>query len=278
MNRRENANDESFPMFPAAIRKDVPIPYYYQLKELLLEAIKANRWEVGSQIPSERELCESFGLSRATVRQAIDTLVNEGVLRREKGRGTFVAQPKIVEGLVESPKGFYDDMTGRGIKVDTQVLRFELEPASPSVAGALGVEEKEPLIVIDRLRLIDNEPILIVTSYVPYRLCPDLLHDDLAVTGLYRLLEDKYGIRIVRAKRYMEAVLANEFEAQVLGIDIGAPLMLIESTAYLQSGQGIEHFKAKHRGDRTRFLVESYTNIVRRQENNDAPSRKGDQK
>jgi GntR family transcriptional regulator len=243
------------------IDKDVPIPYHYQLRELLRGEIVSGRWVVDERLPSERELCEAFDLSRTTVREAIDALVNEGLLRREKGRGTFVAAPKIVEGLLQSPSGFTDSMAEQGIPVHTRVLRMELSTAPYVVAQELRITSHDPVIIIDRIRCIFDEPILIVTSHLPERLFPSLLDEDLTDTSLYQLLQLKYGLTISKAKRYMEAVAANEMEARLLKIATGAPLMLIESTTYTHEDSPFEYFKARHRGDRTRFLVESYTPV-----------------
>jgi GntR family transcriptional regulator len=255
-------------MLTDAIDKETPIPYHYQLRELLRGEIVAGRWAVDEKLPSERELCEAFDLSRTTVREAIDALVNEGLLRREKGRGTFVASPKIVEGLLQSPAGFTDSMEEQGYRVETKVLHIEIVPAPRIVLQELRLGSDELVTVIDRLRFILHEPILLVTSYVPQKICPSLIKEDLTHNSLYRLLRRKHDLRIARAKRFMEAVSANELEAKLLGIEPGAPLMLIESTAFLEDGTPIEYFKARHRGDRTRFLVESFKRVIK---NNNHP-------
>jgi GntR family transcriptional regulator len=245
-----------------AIDKEIPIPYHYQLRELLRGEIVAGRWAVNEKLPSERELCEAFDLSRTTVREAIDALVNEGLLRREKGRGTFIAEPKIVEDILQSPTGFADSMAQEGIPIQTGVLRMEVGPAPQVVARELRLALGEPVIIIDRLRFVFDEPLLLVTSYVPQKLCPTLLNDNLRQNSLYDLLRNKYGFIIARARRFMEAVAANDMEARLLKIEPGAPLMLIESIVYTDDGAPLEYFKARHRGDRTRFLVESYTPLM----------------
>lgn len=250
-------------MSSADIDKEVPIPYHYQLRELLRDEIAAGRWEVGERLPSERELCETFNLSRTTVREAIDALVNEGLLRREKGRGTFVAEPKILESLLQTPIGFMDSMLEQGYHVETRVLRMEIVPVPRTIAHELRLRSDEPVTVIDRLRFVLNEPILLVTSYVPQKMCPSLINEDLTRNSLYHLLQGKYSLRIAHAKRFMEAVAANELEARLLNIEPGSPLMLIESTAYLEDGSPLEYFKARHRGDRTRFLVESFKRVLK---------------
>jgi len=254
-------NDNSW-MSEQDIQKNVPIPYHFQLREIIRNEITAGRWDVGERLPSEREFCEAYNLSRTTVREALDALVSDGLLRREKGRGTFVAEPKIVERWLGTPDGFTESMMEEGYRLETHVLSAEVVPAPYKVEVELRLSSGEPVVVLDRLRLILDEPILLVTSYLPERLVPDLVHADLVKNSLYTTLRDSYGIEIAKAQRCMEAVAANEMEARLLKINRGAPLMLIESTAFLADGTPVEFFKARHRGDRTRFLVESYKSIV----------------
>ena len=244
-----------------AIDREVPIPYHYQLRELLRDEIVAGRWAVNERLPSERELCEAFDLSRTTIREAIDALVNEGLLRREKGRGTFVAEPKMVESILWSSP-FSGSMAEQGISIKTRVLRLEVVIPPYVVAQELRLASDEPVIVLDRVRSAFNEPILVSTAYVPHKLCPTLVNDDLVHNSLYQLLGQKYGLTIAQAKRYLEAIAANEFEAELLNIRPGTPLMLIESTVYMEDGIPLEYFKSRHRGDRTRFLVGTYKPVM----------------
>jgi len=244
------------------IDKSIPIPYHYQLRELLRSHIVTGQWRVGDRLPAERELCEAFGLSRTTVREAIESLVSDGLLRREKGKGTFVAEPKIMEGLLGNPIGFTDAMAEQGYQVETKVLRFEVVTAPADLASELRLTPDEPVTVLERLRFVLGLPILVVTSYLPERLCPGLVGEDFTHRSLYHLLRDKYYYRIARAKRVMEAVAAAEPEVSLLGIKPGAPLMLIRSTAYLEDGTPLEYFVSRHRGDRTQFIVESSTRVL----------------
>jgi len=238
------------------IKRDSPIPYYFQLEKFLKEEIESGRWQPGQKIPSEAELCEAFGVSRTVVRQALNELVNEGLLYRRKGKGTFVAKPKIAESLVQSLTGFYEDMVARGLTPVTQVLEQKLIPASKKVAGMLNLKEGDLVIKIDRLRSVNNEPILIVTTFIPYQICPALLEEDLTNQSLYAVLEDKYNLEIARGRRTLEAISASEEDAKLLGIEEGDPLVLLKSVSYLKDGRPIEYFEAKHRGDRSRFEVE----------------------
>ncbi|HAL62398.1 MAG TPA: GntR family transcriptional regulator [Chloroflexi bacterium] len=239
-----------------AIRRDSPVPYYYQLEEFLKEQIENGTWEPGQQIPSEAELCEAFDVSRTVVRQALNELVHEGVLYRRKGKGTFVAEPKIRESLVQHLTGFFEDTVALGLKPSTKVLAQKVIPAPPKIADGLGLKGGEPVIMIDRLRFVDGEPIVLVITYVPYELCPELINEDLSTQSLYAILEKKYGLELVYGRRTLEAVAATKEEAKLLEIEEGDPIVLLRSISYLKDGRPIEYFKAKHRGDRSRFEVE----------------------
>jgi len=238
------------------IDRESPVPYYYQLYEILRGAIEEGYWPPGSQLMTEAELCEYYGVSRATVRQTLAQLLSEGLIRKERGRGTFVAEPKIRERLAERLTGFYDDMVAQGLKPQTRVLRSGVVPASQSVGTLLGIPAGTPVVHLERLRMVSDEPILLVENYIPHELCPDLLEQDLENQSLYGVLARKYGLRPARGRRLIEAVAATARDAELLNIAHGAPLIYLKSVAYLADGRPVEYFEAKHRGDRARFEVE----------------------
>ena len=238
------------------IQKDSPLPLYFQLKELLRQEIESGHWQPGQRIPSEAELCQAFDISRSVVRQALRELEYQGLLYREQGKGTFVAQPKISESLMQDLSGFYEDMVAKGLTPVTRVLRQEVQPADKKIANYLQIEPGDKVIVIERLRSVDSEPINLVTTYLPYDICPDLIDEDLTTQSLYALLEKKHGLELSHGRRTIEAVAANQYEAQLLGVEEGAPLVLLDSVSYLRDGRPIEYFHAVHRGDRSRFEVE----------------------
>jgi len=136
------------------------------------------------------------------------------------------------------------------------VLEQKLIPASKKVAGMLNLKEGDQVIKIDRLRSVGNEPILIVTTFIPYQSCRALLEENLTNQSLYAVLEDRYSLGIARGRRTLEAISASEEDAKLLGIEEGDPLILLKSVSYLEDGGPIEYFEAKHRGDRSRFEVE----------------------
>lgn len=238
------------------VDRNNPIPYYIQVKEALRERIRRGDWQAGEQLPGEAELCRVFDVSRTVIRQALQELVREGLVVRHKGRGTFVAEPKLRGSLVQKLTGFYENMASQGHPPVSQVLKQEVVPASPEVASYLGIEPGTEVIEIQRLRFVQDEPIVLVTTYLPYALCPDILEADLTHQSLYTLLEQRCRLFIARGRRTIEAVPANEYEASLLNVKKSAPLILLDSVSYLSDGTPVEYYHALHRGDRSRFEVE----------------------
>ncbi len=232
------------------------MPYYVQVRDTIQARIHAGVWRPGDQLPGEPELCRMFAVSRTVIRQALNDLVNKGLLIREKGKGTFVAQPKIRESLVQKLTGFYQDMVEQGHTPKAQVLRQESIPASQKVADYLQISPGTAVIAIERLRFVQDVPIQLVTTYIPFSLCPALLDEDLSGQSLYAILEQTCGVFIGRGRRSIEAVPANEHEARLLRVQKGAPLILLDSVSFSSDGTAVEYYHALHRGDRTRFEVE----------------------
>jgi len=242
------------------INFDSHIPYYLQLIDILKEKVQQAEWTPGDQIPGEQDLCEQYQVSRTVVRQALRELEYEGVISRQKGKGTFISLPKFSEGLVQKLTGFYQDMVERGLKPGTKVLHQNVIPANDKIARFLNIKIGEQVIDIQRLRYINEEPIQLVTTYIPHRICPELANVDLTNRSLYEFLENECAIVLAKGHRYIEAVLASEHEAALLGIERGAPLLLLDSVSFSDNGQPVEYYHALHRGDRSRFEVE----LVRR--------------
>ncbi len=238
------------------IDKNSVIPYYYQLKEQLKSFFEENNMKEGEQIQSEAELCRTYGVSRTVVRQAIADLVNEGLLFRQKGKGTFIAKPKIIGSLMQNLNGFYKDMMVKEFKTKSEILDFSIVAAPKKIAYRLQREEGEKLFKIDRLRFVNDEPIVCVISYIPFSLCPELINEDLTNQSLYAVMEEKYNLKIASSRRSIEAVGATEEIAALLGIEHCAPIFLLKSISYLENGMPVEYYEAKHRGDRMGFEVE----------------------
>lgn len=238
------------------IDKNSIIPYYHQLKEQLKMYFEENNLNEGEQIPSEAELCRTYGVSRTVVRQAITDLVNEGLLFRQKGKGTFIARQKIIGSLMQNLNGFYKDMMVKEFKTRSEILDFSIVDAPKKIAYRLQREAGEKLFKIDRLRFVNDEPIVYVISYIPYSLCPELINEDLANQSLYAVMEEKFNLKIASSRRSIEAVGATEEIATLMDIEHCAPIFLLKSISYLDNGMPVEYYEAKHRGDRIGFEVE----------------------
>ena len=232
------------------------IPYYVQLINLLKDKIDRNEWKPGAQIPGEMELCKEYGVSRTVVRQALRELEYKGIVYRRKGKGTFVAGPKINEGLAQKLTGFYHDMVERGLKPITQVLHQKVVPCDEKIAGFLQIRPGTKVIDIYRLRSIEDAPLQLVNTFIPYDICPQLAEIDLTNRSLYQFLEEECNVFISHGRRTIEAVAAREQDARLLQVEPGDPLIMLDSISYREDGRPVEYYHAVHRGDRTRFEVE----------------------
>jgi GntR family transcriptional regulator len=241
----------------ANIDRGSHVPYYLQLKVALTEGIEQGDWGPGDLIPSESELGKSYGVSRTVVRQALNEMTYEGLVVRQKGKGTFVRQPKISSrSLVQSLEGYYRDMAERGVPVMNQVLEQALEPADSDVALNLELEAMAPVVKLVRLRFVEEEPIVLVVSHLPYEMCRDVVKADLEQRSLYGFLEEECGLTIGRGWRRIEAIAADEEAAGHLAVEVGSPLIRLKSVSYTPEGVPLEYFDALFRGDRSRFEVE----------------------
>lgn len=246
------------PMGTFSINRDSGIPYYIQVRDAILARIQAGAWQSGDQLPSEPKLCEYFGVSRTVIRHALDTLAAQGVIRREKGSGTFIAEPKITERLVQKLTGFYHDMVEQGYRPTTQVLKQQVVAADSEIASQLQLEPATPVLEIERLRAVNDTPIQHVTTYLPVTLCEALVNADLRNQSLYVFLEEQCGVMIARGHRMIEAVPADQRIAGLLDVPPGSPLIRLISVSFLDDDTPVEFYRALHRGDRTRFEVELF--------------------
>ena len=231
------------------------LPYYVQLRSILEDRITKGEFNAGDQLPSESEICTEFKVSRTVVRQALQEMEFDGVVVKKKGKGTFVAEPKLVESFVQTLSGFHEDMVSQQKSTHSIVLRQDVIKATERIAQMLGIITGTQTVLLRRLRFVEKDPIQLVSSYLPYDLCPDLVHTDFSQRSLYAFLED-HGIFLATGYRTIEAVRASADEGSLLKIESGAPLIRIESIGYSEDGTPVEFYEAVHRGDRTRFRVE----------------------
>jgi len=252
----EQPGSAATPEREPAVDRSASAPLYHQLKEWLSERIVSGEFPPGSQIPGEHELCDRFGLSRGVVRQALSELRYEGLVSRQRGRGTFVSAPKTAEGLISGLRGLADDAALRGQRVESTVLLLREVPAGADVARWLELEPGEPVVELERLRSIGDEPWVLVVTYLPASLVPALTQRNLGGTeSLYRILRSDYGLDIVSSVRRVEAAVAGPREAHLLRIDRGGPLLVLRAVGYTTGRRPFDYFVARHRGDRSAFEV-----------------------
>jgi GntR family transcriptional regulator len=234
--------------------KNSSMPLYYQIEQMIKDMIDSDQLLPGQRAPSERELAETFGISRMTVRAAMSNLVADGYLYSVLGKGTFVASPKMHQNLLDLTS-FTEDMRRRGLKPGARLLEMGISnEASSKVYRVLGLAEHEELIRIYRLRTADGEPMCLETSYLPRDLFPWLFEEDLESGSLYRALESR-GIELTRAEEQLEATVVRETESQLLTVPVGYPALLRERSTYTTNDKPIEYVKSLYRGDRYQFSV-----------------------
>jgi GntR family transcriptional regulator len=208
---------------------------------------------VGTAIPSERQLSAELGVSRLTLRAALDDLAREGYLVRRRGSGTYVQHPKISQELTIS--SFSDDMRRRGMVPGSRTLSMSTILAGARLGRSLNVSPSEQIVVVKRLRLADGEPMAIETLHIPEALVPGLTPKALS-GSFYDLLRDRYGVMIAEGIQAIEPTVTNEEESEVLGVPLHSPAFLFERTSRDDGGRTVEFVQSVYRGDRYRIVTE----------------------
>ena len=238
------------------IDRSSPVPFYFQLKKVLAEEITTGRWPPGERLPSEPSICSHFEVSRTTVRQAFAELDAEGMIRREKGRGTFIAQPRSTSWLLQSSHGFFDEATAAGRRVTSILLRRERAALPPWATDVLKLPVGSDGIILGRLRWVDDQLVMYVVNYLPAHLAGTVMDADLETGSLYRILEENEGLYVSGGRRVVEAVTARDDLARLLKVEPGAPLLLVESVSWDGDGRPFECYQAWHRADQTKIEVQ----------------------
>ncbi|MBD0289977.1 MAG: GntR family transcriptional regulator [Thermoleophilia bacterium] len=230
-------------------------PAHVQIEERLADLVLAGGLTAGHRLPPERELAAELGVSRMTLRQALGALERRGFVSRFVGRrgGTFVAAPRIERDLT-AVVGFSRELRRQGVHAGARVLAAGERPAGRVRATALALQPRDPVYEVVRVRLANGEPVALERSAFPARRFPGLLEQPLE-GSLYELLGERYGERPRRAVERLEAVAADERDADALAIPAGSPLMRVERTAYGARDAPVEYAHDIFRGDRMRAVV-----------------------
>lgn len=236
------------------LNKQSPIPMYIQIEEQLKQQIQQGDFSIGMAIPSERELTERFGVSRMTVRQSITNLVNDGLLYREKGRGTFVASPKVEQPL-NGLTSFTEDMLARGMVPSNEIITFEIRDPEADILADLRMQTGEKVYFIERIRFADEKTMAIERTYLPVARFPDL-HRDLLQGSLYAMIEHNQQLKISHATQRMEAGMVKKEDAELLQINVPAAILMIERISYLAGDLPFELVRSTYRADRYKFTTD----------------------
>jgi GntR family transcriptional regulator len=236
------------------LRPESHLPFYVQLRHLLQAEIRKSAPH--APLPSEQALQQQFEVSRPVVRQALSELVRDGLIYRRKGKGSFVAPPKVMEGQVQRLTSLNEELLSQGYQPHTVVLQQELTEADPLAGEQLEIPAGSPLVLLRRLRLLEGEPFMVASTLLPRDLCPGLETMDLTTKSLYQVLATEYGLKITQGSRTLEAVGANGVVAKELQVPVGSPLMHIELVSYEAGGRAFELSESYHRGNRARFRFE----------------------
>jgi GntR family transcriptional regulator len=224
-----------------------------QISDALRRQIESGALPAQSSIPSERELAQQMGVSRMTVRAAIEDLVDEGLLIRRQGRKTIVADEKI--NRAAGFTSFSEEMRLRGWEPKSVVRQVATQLADVGTAAQLNLPVGARVILLERLRFADDEPLAHEIVYLPHSRFPDLLAADWHHSSLYELLESRYGVRPVYAEESVEAVLMTAQEAQLFGLEPGAPALLTRRITRDEADTVVEAATTLYRGDRYRMVL-----------------------
>jgi len=236
------------------------VPLYYQLADILRDKILNGEIRSGEIFPSENDLIREYGISRGTVREALRILGHEGLIERRKGIGTFVSAPKI-EHETGDVIGFSRVMQMTGKTPSAKLLEIREFKAPYFVRKRLELEDGESVVFVKRLRFGDNEALLLEHSYFRRDIGRKLLEEDLS-KSIYALLQEKFHYRLYRSENTIEAQLAEEDDADILGIEPGNPVLVLKRLVFLEDDTPFEYAEDIYRADRTKFKIQAHMNMA----------------
>ncbi|KYC62078.1 UTRA domain-containing protein [Bacillus coagulans] len=230
-------------------------PMHKQIEEDLLEKINSGFYKENELIPKEVDLAEVYQVSRPTVRQAIQSLVNEGYLERKKRKGTIVRKRKISQEFTHIIESYDSEMSRKGLLPKTRVLTFKIDTATEEIAGNLDIQAGDKVYKLVRLRYAGEDPIVLVTTYLPQHCLPDFLEHDFTKQRLYGVLAER-GLQVNAVKRKLDVIKADETTSDLLDIVINDPVFYFHTIGYTGDYIPIEYSISKYRGDLNSFIFE----------------------
>jgi GntR family transcriptional regulator len=228
---------------------------HFRVKESIIQLIKAGEYSPHTQLPTEAEFCEKFGVSRTTVRTALQHLTLEGYVYRKQGKGTFVSGQKVKQVLTTTVDNFNEQLTTQGKYPHIKVLGLTVIQSDSFFEELFTLQKGDPVNMLERIRYADNEPLQYEIAYLPWRKTPGLNAKE-CEKSLYRLLENQFGLKIKKTIEHLEISIADKDISEKLKVKVGAPCFSLETYAYLSDGTAIEYSKTIFRGDRANFVIE----------------------
>ena len=235
-------------------------PVYIQIKDILIEKINSGEFESGSQLPSEREISETYNISRMTARNALTQLVDLGYANREKGKGTFVRLPNLERDFVKL-SGFSQMLSSKGIKPSNKIVKSGIVEADKKIASLLETTIGTKVYEIVRVRYGDNIALALEYSYLPVSLFENLLQYDFESNSLYKVIEDIYNYKLKFSKQWIKITTLYNNEATMLNVIEHTPAFLLESISYDMDERVVEATRSLNIGDRTTFYTELWPNV-----------------
>jgi len=243
------------------IKKAYIPPVYIQIKDVLIEKINSGELKSGSQLPSEREISETYNISRMTARNALTQLVDLGYAYRVKGKGTFVRFPNIERDFVKL-SGFSQMLRSKGIKPSNKIVKSGIIEADKKIASLLETTIGTKVYEIVRVRYGDNIALALEYSYLPVSLFDNLLQYDFESNSLYKVIEDIYEHKLKFSKQWIKITTLYKNEARMLDVIEHTPAFLLESISYDMDERVVEATRSLNIGDRTTFYTELWPNVV----------------
>jgi len=230
---------------------------YYLVREDIRKKINNKIYKTNDKLPSEDNLAKDYNVSKLTVRNALTTLVNEGLITRYQGRGTFVTGLSL-ENKPARIASFFIEMQRDGYKPTSIILEFKISKSNNSISRHLGIRDNDPVVKLKRIRLIDGEPVLLQENYIPENLCPGILNENLESSALTELLESKYRFKQNYAIEKMKAIVADNESVKFLNYKKGLPILYVEGV-YYHDDKPLQLVYKKFRGDRYTYVASLFS-------------------
>jgi len=235
-----------------------PVPLHYQLYNHIKQQIEKGILQPGDFLPPESKIASLFDVSVIVVRQALSFLERGGFIIKRRGKGSLIVSPKTTMKFIQTTLGSYEELKKMGAKVSTEVLeREEISSVSSSLLNILALSRNERVIKLSRLRFVNDVPTFLWTSYIPFKFFQPILKEDLTKISLFKALEEKCNLRIIKAKRWIEVVKADASKAKILGLPEFEPLFYVKSIAYIEKEIPVEYYEGWFRTDNLRFYFET---------------------